>query len=169
MPFELETAAYANRASSRRARAEGPARRDRRGRPACAARAIVRYSPRRSAPGRSSCHGKARRALPEPRASSTHRARSTAGSTASGTTGRSAARCAQRQGAWWQRMVRERDDVVGLDTSIIANPQTWVASGHVENFHDPMVDCRRLCKRRFRADQIDPDDRCSASEDGRTT
>jgi glycyl-tRNA synthetase len=68
--------------------------------------------------------------------------------------------------AWWQRMVRERDDIVGLDTSIIANPQTWVASGHVENFHDPMSDCR-LCKRRFRADQIDPEDRCSASDDGR--
>ncbi|MBW2280236.1 MAG: glycine--tRNA ligase [Deltaproteobacteria bacterium] len=68
--------------------------------------------------------------------------------------------------AWWQRMVRDREDVVGLDTSIIANPQTWVASGHVENFHDPMVDCRQ-CKRRFRADQVDDDDRCKASEDGR--
>jgi glycyl-tRNA synthetase len=68
--------------------------------------------------------------------------------------------------AWWQTMVRERDDVVGLDSSIIANPQTWVASGHVANFHDPMVDCRR-CKRRFRADQIDPEDRCTASDDGK--
>ncbi len=67
--------------------------------------------------------------------------------------------------AWWQRVVRERDDVVGLDSSIIANPETWVASGHVENFHDPMVDCRK-CKHRFRADQIDPNDRCQASEDG---
>jgi glycyl-tRNA synthetase len=56
--------------------------------------------------------------------------------------------------AWWQRMVRERDDVVGLDSSIIANPQAWVASGHVANFHDPMVDCRE-CKRRFRADQLE--------------
>jgi glycyl-tRNA synthetase len=68
--------------------------------------------------------------------------------------------------AWWQRMVRERDDVVGLDTSIIANPETWVASGHVENFHDPMVDCR-LCKHRFRADQLDQAEPCSASPDGR--
>ncbi len=67
--------------------------------------------------------------------------------------------------AWWQTIVRERDDVVGLDSSIIAHPETWVASGHVDNFHDPMVDCR-ACKRRFRADQIDPDDRCSASEGG---
>jgi glycyl-tRNA synthetase len=55
---------------------------------------------------------------------------------------------------WWQRVVRERDDVVGLDSSIIANPETWVASGHVEHFHDPMVDCRK-CKHRFRADQLD--------------
>jgi len=68
--------------------------------------------------------------------------------------------------AWWQRMVRERDDVVGLDSSIIANPQTWVASGHVANFHDPMVDCRK-CKRRFRAGQVDVDDRCTASDDGK--
>ena len=67
--------------------------------------------------------------------------------------------------AWWQRMVRERDDVVGLDSSIIANPETWVASGHIENFHDPMVDCR-VCKRRFRPDQIDPEDRCRDSADG---
>ncbi len=67
--------------------------------------------------------------------------------------------------AWWQTMVRERDDVVGLDSSIIANPETWVASGHVANFHDPMVDCR-ACKKRFRADQVDPADRCSASDNG---
>ncbi len=56
--------------------------------------------------------------------------------------------------AWWQRMVREQDDVVGLDSSIIANPETWVASGHVEHFNDMMVDCR-TCKKRFRADQLD--------------
>jgi glycyl-tRNA synthetase len=68
--------------------------------------------------------------------------------------------------AWWQRMVRERDDVVGLDSSIIANPKTWVASGHVANFNDPMVDCR-TCKRRFRADQLDPEDRCAVSRDGK--
>jgi glycyl-tRNA synthetase len=68
--------------------------------------------------------------------------------------------------AWWQRVVRERDDVVGLDSSIIANPETWVASGHVAHFHDPLVDCRR-CKRRFRPDQIDPTDRCTESADGR--
>jgi glycyl-tRNA synthetase len=67
--------------------------------------------------------------------------------------------------AWWQRMVRERDDVVGLDSSIIANPQTWVASGHVANFNDPMIDCR-ACKRRFRVGQVDEDDRCTATKGG---
>ena len=42
---------------------------------------------------------------------------------------------------WWSRMVRERDDVVGIDSSIISHPRTWEASGHVEHFSDPMVDC----------------------------
>ncbi len=56
--------------------------------------------------------------------------------------------------AWWQRMVRERDDVVGIDSAIICHPRTWEASGHVDNFSDPMVDCRQ-CKRRFRADQLE--------------
>jgi glycyl-tRNA synthetase len=55
---------------------------------------------------------------------------------------------------WWRRMVRERDDVVGIDSAIISHPRTWEASGHVENFSDPMVDCR-TCKRRFRSDQIE--------------
>ncbi len=55
--------------------------------------------------------------------------------------------------AWWQAMVRERDDVFGLDAAILMHPQTWVASGHVAGFADPLVDCRR-CKRRFRADHV---------------
>src|SRR5579864_7929672 len=55
----------------------------------------------------------------------------------------------------WQRsMIFERDDVVALDSSIILNPQVWVASGHVGGFSDPLVDCR-TCKLRFRADHID--------------
>lgn len=62
---------------------------------------------------------------------------------------------------WWRRMVREREDVVGIDSAIISHPRTWEASGHVENFSDPMVDCR-ACKKRFRADQI-PDEPCSAT------
>jgi glycyl-tRNA synthetase len=68
--------------------------------------------------------------------------------------------------AWWQTMVRERSDIVGLDSSIIANPEAWVASGHVAHFHDPMVDCR-ACKRRFRADQIDEEEPCTLAEDGK--
>ncbi|MEM7413796.1 MAG: glycine--tRNA ligase [Myxococcota bacterium] len=55
---------------------------------------------------------------------------------------------------WWQRVVRGRTDVEGIDSAIIAHPRTWEASGHVEHFSDPMVDCR-TCKRRFRADQLD--------------
>jgi glycyl-tRNA synthetase len=55
--------------------------------------------------------------------------------------------------SWWRRVVQMRDDVVGLDAAIIMNPQTWVASGHVEEFTDPLVDCKQ-CKKRFRADAI---------------
>ncbi|MBF0492139.1 MAG: glycine--tRNA ligase [Deltaproteobacteria bacterium] len=54
---------------------------------------------------------------------------------------------------WWNRLVRLREDVVGVDTSIICHPKTWEASGHVANFSDPMVDCK-VCKGRFRADHI---------------
>jgi glycyl-tRNA synthetase len=64
---------------------------------------------------------------------------------------------------WWRRVVRERDDVEGLDSAIITHPRTWEASGHVEHFSDPMVDCR-ACKRRFRADQLDEAGPCPARE-----
>ena len=64
---------------------------------------------------------------------------------------------------WWQRVVRERDDVSGIDSAIITHPRTWDASGHTENFTDPMVDCR-ACKRRFRADQLDDAGKCDARE-----
>jgi len=63
--------------------------------------------------------------------------------------------------AWWQRMVRERDDVVGIDSAIVCHPRTWEASGHVDHFSDPMVDCRG-CKKRFRADQLDDAGKCTA-------
>jgi glycyl-tRNA synthetase len=66
---------------------------------------------------------------------------------------------------WWQRMVRERTDVVGIDSSIVCHPRTWEASGHVDHFSDPMVDCR-ACKKRFRADQLDDAGRCSESKSG---
>ena len=55
--------------------------------------------------------------------------------------------------AWWRDMVHRRDDVVGLDSSIIGSPKIWKASGHIDGFSDPMVDCR-TSKLRFRADQL---------------
>ncbi len=64
---------------------------------------------------------------------------------------------------WWQRVVRERDDVVGIDSAIITHPRTWEASGHTENFSDPMVDCRS-CKKRFRADQLQDAGACDSRE-----
>ena len=54
---------------------------------------------------------------------------------------------------WLEAMVRERDDIVALDSSIILHPSVWEASGHVTGFSDPLVDCR-FCKRRYRADQL---------------
>jgi glycyl-tRNA synthetase len=54
---------------------------------------------------------------------------------------------------WWRRNVRERDDMVGMDGSIIMNRAVWKASGHEETFSDPMVDCRN-CKGRHREDQL---------------
>src|SRR3984893_11307074 len=54
---------------------------------------------------------------------------------------------------WWRVMVHQRDDVVGMDGSILMNRLVWKASGHEDTFSDPMVDCRS-CKARLRADQI---------------
>src|SRR5581483_11035096 len=55
--------------------------------------------------------------------------------------------------AWWRAIVQERSDVVGLDAAIVMNPAVWKASGHVDTFADPMVDCKS-CKRRFRTDEL---------------
>jgi glycyl-tRNA synthetase len=55
---------------------------------------------------------------------------------------------------WLEAMVRERDDIVALDSSIILHPRVWEVSGHVDGFTDPLVDCR-FCKRRYRADHLD--------------
>ncbi|GGD29909.1 glycine--tRNA ligase [Nocardioides daphniae] len=54
---------------------------------------------------------------------------------------------------WWKSMVQGRDDVVGLDSSIILPKETWVASGHVATFNDPLVECLS-CHKRFRADHL---------------
>lgn len=57
------------------------------------------------------------------------------------------------QQAWWNRFVRARPDMVGIETGILMNPKVWEASGHVANFGDPLVDCKK-CKQRFRGDKL---------------
>ncbi|MGB3128532.1 MAG: glycine--tRNA ligase [Dehalococcoidia bacterium] len=54
---------------------------------------------------------------------------------------------------WWKAVIQERDDMVGLDASILMHPQTWVASGHVGGFADSLVDCKE-CRKRWRADDV---------------
>ncbi len=56
--------------------------------------------------------------------------------------------------AWWKAMVQDRDDMAGLETSILMASQVWVASGHVERMVDPLVECK-ACNQRFRADKIE--------------
>src|SRR3990167_8995075 len=53
---------------------------------------------------------------------------------------------------WWKRYVQSRDDMVGLGAAIIMNPKVWEASGHVKNFSDPLVECKK-CHIRLRADK----------------
>lgn len=68
--------------------------------------------------------------------------------------------------AWWQRFVTSRGDMVGIDAAVIMNPKVWEASGHVDGFTDPLVECKK-CHERFRADQIDtskPCTRCGAKD-----
>jgi glycyl-tRNA synthetase len=61
--------------------------------------------------------------------------------------------------AWWRSMVQLRDDIVGLDAAILSPPAIWEASGHLENFTDPLVDCR-VCNERFRQDQLPDPSTC---------
>ena len=61
---------------------------------------------------------------------------------------------------WLEAMVRERDDIVALDSAIILHPRVWEASGHVGGFTDPLVDCR-TCKQRFRADHLADEHECA--------
>jgi glycyl-tRNA synthetase len=60
---------------------------------------------------------------------------------------------------WWRSMVQLRDDVVGLDAAILSPPAIWEASGHLENFTDPLVDCK-VCQERFRLDKLDDPHTC---------
>jgi glycyl-tRNA synthetase len=63
--------------------------------------------------------------------------------------------------AWWKRFVTSRRDMVGIDAAIIMNPKVWEASGHLSEFTDPLVECKK-CHNRYRADQIDAKAACSA-------
>ncbi|MBD3278682.1 MAG: glycine--tRNA ligase, partial [Candidatus Aegiribacteria sp.] len=60
------------------------------------------------------------------------------------------------ESSWWDFMVTTRPDVVGMDSAIITHPSVWKASGHLQHFHDPMVDCLK-CKNRFRQDHVEGD------------
>ena len=57
------------------------------------------------------------------------------------------------EAAWWKYFVRDREDIVGMDGAIISPAGVWKASGHVDSFNDPLVECKK-CKKRFRADQL---------------
>jgi glycyl-tRNA synthetase len=59
---------------------------------------------------------------------------------------------------WWREMIQLNDNIVGLDSAILMHPRTWEASGHIENFTDPLIDCKQ-CKSRFRADQLPQENR----------
>ncbi len=56
--------------------------------------------------------------------------------------------------AWWKDMVQTRDDMVGIDTSILMHTQVWTASGHLKNFTDPLIECK-ACQKRFKGDELD--------------
>ncbi len=58
--------------------------------------------------------------------------------------------------AWWRKFVHQRTDMVGIDAALIMNPKVWEASGHLQNFTDPLVECKK-CHNRFRADKIESD------------
>ncbi len=62
--------------------------------------------------------------------------------------------------SWWKKFVENRDDIYGVDASILMNANVWKATGHVDNFSDPMVECES-CKKRFRADQIEDKEICA--------
>jgi glycyl-tRNA synthetase len=68
---------------------------------------------------------------------------------------------------WWQAMVYEREDVVGLDAAIVMNPAVWEASGHVSGFTDPLVECK-TCHKRFRADKPEQLEQHTAAHDGKS-
>lgn len=60
---------------------------------------------------------------------------------------------------WWEEMTRMHENIVGIDGAIISHPKVWEASGHLQNFTEPLIDCKK-CKKRFRADSFDKDKKC---------
>jgi len=60
---------------------------------------------------------------------------------------------------WWKSIVQKREDVVGLDSTILHHPKVWEASGHLKNFTDPLIECKN-CHNRLRVDQIPEDGKC---------
>jgi len=65
--------------------------------------------------------------------------------------------------SWWRQFVESRDDMYGIDSAILMNPKVWEASGHVDGFSDPLVECEK-CKKRFRADHLDGSGKCPECE-----
>ena len=61
--------------------------------------------------------------------------------------------------SWWRRMIELRDDVEPIESSIVMHPRVWEASGHVQNFTDPLVDCTGKCRRRWREDHLEEERR----------
>ncbi len=61
--------------------------------------------------------------------------------------------------AWWDYMIHRRKDIVGIDCSILMSPKVWEASGHLKNFTDPLVDCKK-CKKRWRQDKLEDPTKC---------
>jgi len=66
---------------------------------------------------------------------------------------------------WWRAMVQERDDIVALDAAILMHPRTWEASGHLEGFTDPLVQCLGRCKKRWREDHIRAEEAAMAPDE----
>lgn len=64
---------------------------------------------------------------------------------------------------WWKRFVLDREDMYGIDAAILMNPEVWKASGHVQGFADPLVECEK-CKKRFRGDQLEDKNKCPDCE-----
>jgi len=60
---------------------------------------------------------------------------------------------------WWKKFVQQRDDMVGIDAALIMNPKVWESSGHLENFSDPLVECKK-CHHRFREDLLEDKKKC---------